>query len=67
MAEHEEDSNGLEMTILKSLAIFSTKIHERWRSSRNYRKKIRKIVNLPQSLSTSEQAKDERRVRGNSS
>ena len=32
MAEDGEDWNGLEMTILKSLAIFF-KIHERWRSS----------------------------------
>ena len=32
MAEDGEDWNGLEMTILKSLAIFF-KIQERWRSS----------------------------------
>ena len=31
MAEDGEDWNGLEMTILKSLAIFF-KMHERWRS-----------------------------------
>ena len=34
MAENGEDCNGLEMTILKSLANFF-KIHERWRSSFN--------------------------------
>ena len=34
MAEDDEDWNGLEMTILKSLANFF-KIHERWRSSFN--------------------------------
>ena len=35
MAEDGEDWNGLEMTILKSLAnVF--KIHERWRSSFNF-------------------------------
>ena len=32
MAEDGEDWNGLEMTILKSLANFF-KMHERWRSS----------------------------------
>ena len=32
MAEHDEDWNGLKMTILESLANF-IKIHERWRSS----------------------------------
>ena len=34
MAEDGEDWNGLEMTILKSLANFF-KMHERWRSSFN--------------------------------
>ena len=33
MTEDGEDWNGLEMTILKSLAIFFFKIHERWCSS----------------------------------
>ena len=32
MAEDGEDWNGLEMTILKSLAIFF-KMHEQWRNS----------------------------------
>ena len=40
MAEDGEDWNGLEMTILKSLANFF-KMHERWRSSFKFKKLVK--------------------------
>ena len=45
MAEDGEDWNGLEMTILKSLAIFF-KMHEWWRSSFKSQKSFTKALRL---------------------